>query len=115
MPDIDMYWLNDKSAPFATFLNVIQSYYHSEVRNAYFPSLLRRAQRGAQGDDEMVTFKEELTRLLEGDREGLPPDALTVAAEYEDQDTDEEFLMWLWKQLYPSEPVPGHGDGASQK
>jgi hypothetical protein len=107
VPDIDMYWLNDRPVPFATFLNVIQTYYHSEVRSAYFSSLVRRAQRQNPGDVEMVTFKEELSRLLEGDREDLPPDALSIAAEYEDQDSDEEFLVWLWQHLYPSEPLPG--------
>jgi hypothetical protein len=108
MPAIDMYWLKDKSAPFATFLSVIQSYYHPEIRNDKFDSLLRRAQANRPDDFQMVTFKQEFVRLLEGDRTALHPEALDAATEYDDWNTDDEFLVWLWHQLYPEEPVPRH-------
>lgn len=110
MPGIDMYWLKDKDAPFATFLSVVQAYYHAEIRNDNFEALPRRAQRDRADDVEMATFKQEFIRLLEGDREGLHPEALDVAAAYDDFENDDEFLVWLWQQLYPNEPVPGrHG------
>jgi hypothetical protein len=104
-----MYWLKDKSAPFATFLNIVQAYYHPEVRNDNFDDLSLRAKNDPADDPRMAIFKEEFARLLEGDREGLPPDALGIAAEYEEH-TDEEFLVWLWGTLYADEPVPGHHD-----
>ncbi|WP_329483057.1 hypothetical protein OG555_12785 [Kribbella sp. NBC_01484] len=56
----------------------------------------------------MATFKKEFVQLLQGDREGLHPAAISTAAEYDEWDTDDEFLVWLWQQLYPNEPVPGH-------
>jgi hypothetical protein len=55
----------------------------------------------------MATFKREFIQLLEGNRMGLHPEALDAATEYDDWDTDDEFLLWLWQELYPNEPVPG--------
>ena len=112
MSDVDMYWLDDKGAPFATFLTCLQSYYHPEVRNDNFAVFAEHARRNPPGDPVIVTFKQELTRLLRGDREGLHPAAIGVAAEYDDFDTDDEFLVWLWQELYPGESVPRSGDGA---
>jgi hypothetical protein len=60
----------------------------------------------------MATFRDELVKLLEGNREGLHPQALGLAAEY-DQWNDDEFLAWLWQELYPDEPVPTPEDPAS--
>lgn len=106
MSSVDMYWLKDRSAPFATFLGIIQTYYHPEVRNESFDELVQLTRSGSD-DPQLLTFKAELIRLLKGDREGLHPAALTTATEYEEWDTDDEFLTWLWHELYPDEPVPG--------
>jgi hypothetical protein len=100
------YWLKDKTAPFATLLNILDSYYHPEIRNENFESLIRRAQRQRSDDTRMATFKQELTQVLQGHREGLPPGAIDLATAYDDWDTDEEFLAWLWHELYPNEAVP---------
>jgi hypothetical protein len=110
MPGIDMYWLKDKTAPFATFLSLIQAYYHPEVRNDEFDLLVGRARANRPDDLQLATFKQEFVSLLEGDREGLHPEAIDAATEYDEWDTDDEFLVWLWQQLYPNEPVPGHSD-----
>jgi hypothetical protein len=114
MSSVDMYWLDDKSAPFATFLTCLQSYYHPEVRNDNFAVFAEYARRNPPGDAVMVTFKQELVRLLQGDREGLHPAAIGVASEYDDFDTDDEFLAWLWQELYPEDPVPGPGDDGAE-
>jgi hypothetical protein len=103
------YWLKDRSAPFATFLAVIETYYHPEVRNDNFDELVDMARHGG-GGAKIATFKEELARLVSGDREGLRPNAISAAAEYDEWESDEEFLLWLWRELYPDEPVPGHGE-----
>jgi hypothetical protein len=102
------YWLEDESVPFATFLAVIQTYYHPEARNDNFEELVEVARTG-RGGDKMATFKAELSRLVQGDREGLRPGAIEAATEYDDWKTDDEFLGWLWQELYPDEPVPGTG------
>jgi hypothetical protein len=102
------YWLKDPSAPFATFLAIIQTYYHPEARNKNFEELIEMARAG-RGGEEMATFKSELERLVRGDREGLRNGAISDATEYDDWNTDEEFLDWLWQELYPGEPVPGTG------
>ncbi|MFG1907163.1 hypothetical protein [Kribbella sp. NPDC048928] len=99
------YWLEDKSLPFATFLAVIQTHYHPEVRNDNFEELVEMARAG-RGGDRMVIFKDELSRLVRGDREGLRPGAIDTATAYDDWKTDDEFLAWLWKELYPGEPLP---------
>lgn len=63
----------------------------------------------------MLIFKDELSRLVRGDREGLRPGAIDTATAYDDWKTDDEFLAWLWKELYPGEAVPGSaGDARSQ-
>ena len=111
MSGIESYWLRDSGAPFATFLSVIQSYYHPEIRNDKFEKLLRRARASDPADVQMAAFKEELIRLLHGDRGGLHPEAIETATDYDDWETDDEFLEWLWQQLYPDEAVPSAGHG----
>ncbi|MEV0801970.1 hypothetical protein AB0I34_30020 [Kribbella sp. NPDC050281] len=100
--------MRDKEAPFSTFLSFIHSYYHPEARNDNFDALVQAAQDSESANTDMRVFKQELTRLLEGDREGLPQGAVHLAAEYDDFHNDDDFLVWLWQQLYPTEPVPGH-------
>lgn len=101
-----MYWLEDESVPFATFLRVVQTYYHPEVRHDNFAELVEMARQGG-GGETMTVFKRELAQLVAGDREGLRPNAIGVASGYDDWATDDEFLGWLWGELYPGEGVPG--------
>jgi hypothetical protein len=98
------YWLRDRSVPFATFLAIIQSYYHPESRNDSFDELIEMARSG-RGGERMAIFRSELERLVRGDREGLRDGAISEAAEYDDWTTDEEFLAWLWNELYPGETI----------
>ncbi|MFI5734032.1 hypothetical protein ACIA49_28210 [Kribbella sp. NPDC051587] len=100
-----MYWLEDDAVPFATFLQIIQTYYHPEVRHDNFAELVQLARQDG-GGDKMAAFKQELAQLVSGGREGLRPNAIGIASGYDDWATDEEFLAWLWNELYPSEPVP---------
>lgn len=76
-----------------------------EVRLDNFCELVGLARSG-RGGVEMVTFKEELARLVSGDRQGLRPNAILNAAEYDDWSSDDEFLTWLWSELYPNEALP---------
>jgi hypothetical protein len=99
------YWLEDRSVPFATFLAIVQTYYHPEVRNDNFEELVEMARAGL-GGERMATFKAELSQLVRGDREGLRPGAIAAATEYDDWATDDELLRWLWQELYPNQPVP---------
>lgn len=105
MPLIERYWLDDNSVPFATFLRYLEIYYSPEVHYDNYESLVARAKLGEPGDAGMATFKNELVSLLKGDREGLHPQAIATAAEYDDWKNDDEFLRWLWHELYPSEPA----------
>ncbi|MGW6200225.1 hypothetical protein ACWF0M_29060 [Kribbella sp. NPDC055110] len=111
----DMYWLKDKTVPFATFLNVVQAYYHPEVRHTNYQLLVERAREARPDDVKMATFKKDLTQLLRGDRSGLRAGAIDVAAAYDDWDTDDEFLVWLWHELYPDEPPPTPQAGAREQ
>ncbi|MGW6198793.1 hypothetical protein ACWF0M_21795 [Kribbella sp. NPDC055110] len=106
MPQIAKYWLRDGGGPFATFLVVVDTYYHPEVRNENFDALIHRARANRPDDDQMATFKSELAQLLQGERHGLHPAAISTAAQYDEWNTDDEFLAWLWHELYPSEPIP---------
>ncbi|MGW7681289.1 hypothetical protein ACWGID_11145 [Kribbella sp. NPDC054772] len=113
MPLIERYWLDDKSVPFGTLLRYLEKYYSPEIHHDNFEFLLSRARLGDPADAGMATFKDELSRLLRGDREGLHPKAIITAAEYDEWDSDDEFLAWLWHELYPEEAVPApDGTGA---
>lgn len=105
MTEIAKYWFDDRAAPYSTLLRIVDTYCHPEVRHDNYESLIRRAQNPSADDAEIRTFKDELTRLLEGDLAHLHPQALTTATWY-DEDSDEEFLQKLWQDLYPDEPVP---------
>ncbi|MEV8377560.1 hypothetical protein AB0P21_32785 [Kribbella sp. NPDC056861] len=105
MPEIERYWLKDKTAPFAVFLNFLEKYYHPEIRYDNFEALIRRAKADREDDADLAVFKQEFVRLIKGDREGLHPLALSTAAEY-DERNDDEFLATLWRQLYPGAVPP---------
>lgn len=98
------YWLDDSDAPFATLLRVVGTYCHPEAGPDAYDDLITLA-RTRDDDEEMRRFKDELRRVLAGDRTGLHPDALFAATAYGDG-SDDAFLRRLWRDLYPSEPVP---------
>jgi hypothetical protein len=106
MSEVGRYWRRDKSAPFATLLSMLETYYHPESRNDNYSALIERARESRPDDAKMATFRRELIEVLRGHREGLPPEAIGLAAADDEWDTDEEFLAWLWHELYPGEPVP---------
>ncbi|MFD7154309.1 hypothetical protein ACFV9C_06915 [Kribbella sp. NPDC059898] len=106
MQGVDRYWLDGRDGPFATFLSYVQSYYHPEVRYDNFSTFVEYARKNPVDDPDLLTFKHELVRLLRGEHDGLDPMALSVAAEYDDFDSDDEFLAWLWHELYPDEALP---------
>jgi len=84
---------------------MVETYYHPEIRNDNYPSLISRARKNRSDDTDMQRFKQELTTVLMGNREGLHPQALTEAAWYDEED-DTAFLRRLWLDLYPDEPMP---------
>jgi hypothetical protein len=47
----------------------------------------------------------ELRRVLVGDRDELPKDAIFKACYYDDG-SEEKFLKRLWSELFPNEPLP---------
>lgn len=100
------YWLEDDDAPFATLLRVVGTYCHPEAGPEAYDDLVVLV-RTRDDDSEIRRFKDELARALEGDTEGLHPDALFTAAAYGDG-SDEAFLRHLWRDLYPNEPIPTH-------
>ncbi|WP_427887391.1 hypothetical protein ACQHIV_30990 [Kribbella sp. GL6] len=105
------YWLTHPDTPFATFLSVVQTHLHSEADPDNFSALKRRAEADRPDDSELQTFKAEFARLLQGDRDGLPRDALSLAADGDDWTTEDEFFVWLWQELYPGEALPVEGEG----
>lgn len=114
MPGSRMYWLEDRSVPFATFLATIQNHYHPDSDRDAFDELVELARSG-RGGERMAIFKAELARLVGGDRDGLRPNAISVAASYDEWATDDEFLTWLWNELYPGEPVPRVPENGDEK
>ncbi|GAA3138099.1 hypothetical protein JOF29_000172 [Kribbella aluminosa] len=106
MADTGEYWLKHGDAPFATFLAVVQTHLHSEADPDNLAALKRRVQEDRPEDTELQTFQAELSQLLTGERQGLTTDAISLAADGDGWDIDDEFLGWLWNELYPSEPLP---------
>lgn len=58
--------------PFSTLLSYVEKYSHPEVVDINYPWLVYRAKLHPADDPGMQVFRAELTRLLHGDREGLP-------------------------------------------
>jgi hypothetical protein len=99
------YWREDRDAPFAFFLEVIDTYLHPESH--YDVDDLAEWLREGEPLEEVAKFKDEFRRLLSGGLDKLPREALSTAAEFEDG-SDEAFLRRLWRELYGDEPVqPG--------
>jgi len=107
MAGVKPYWRGDteKVVPFSTLLSFVEKFYHPEIRNDNYDVLISRARKNRADDSDMKRFKQDLTALLTGDREGLHPQALTQAAWYDEED-DTAFLQRLWRDLYPDEPIP---------
>jgi hypothetical protein len=102
---LDYYWRQDKDAPFAFFLTIVDTYLHPE--SGYDVDDLAEWLEDGEPQEEVVRFKDEFRRLLSGDLDQLPKGALGTAAEFDDG-TDEAFLRRLWHELYGDEPVqPG--------
>jgi hypothetical protein len=74
------YWLTAKDAPYARILNLLEAYFHPEIRDDNFQDLVLRARSTDPGEIELATSKRELIQLLQGDRNGLHPKALATAA-----------------------------------
>lgn len=107
MAGVKPYWHGDpeRLVPFSTLLNVVETYFHPEIRYDNYDELIQRAQLDRPTDLEMQRFKQELTAVIEGRRDGLHPQALTEAAWY-DEDDDTAFLLRMWHDLYPNEAPP---------
>ena len=98
-------WRRDRNSPFAFFLEVIDTYLHPESH--YDVSDLAEWLKNGEPTEEVTRFKDEFRRLLSGELDKLPREALSTAAEFEDG-SDEAFLRRLWQELFGDEPVqPG--------
>ncbi|MFL6075385.1 MAG: hypothetical protein ACJ73S_18500 [Mycobacteriales bacterium] len=93
------FWREDKTAPFATLLSVVDTYCHPEASDWGYEELQRIARENTF--EVMPTFKAELREAL-ADPSRLPKGALGLAAEYDDG-SDEAFLRRLWRDLYGDE------------
>jgi hypothetical protein len=100
---LDYYWRQDKNAPFAFFLTIVDTYLHPE--SGYDVDDLAEWLMHADPPEDAVRFKDEFRRLLSGDLDQLPKGALGTATAFDDG-SDEAFLRRLWHELYRDEPVP---------
>lgn len=98
------YWRENRDAPFATMLSTIDHYCHPEAHAEAFDELIELTRR-PEPPDWVRRFKEELRTAVSGNREGIHPQAISVAAEYDDG-SDDAYLRRLWSELYPDEPIP---------
>lgn len=102
---LDQYWRQDKNAPFAFFLSIVDTYLHPE--SGYDVDDLADWLRHTDPPEDALRFKDEFRRLRSGALDQLPKGALGTAAEFDDG-SDEAFLRRLWHELYGDEPVqPG--------
>ena len=97
------YWERHPDGPFATLIGVTATYCSPDADAADYERLRRLAQR--EDDQQMRVFKAELRQAL-ADPSQLPEGELDDAVEYHDE-SDEEFLRRLWRDLYGDEPVTG--------
>lgn len=111
MAGVEPYWRRDAgtAVPFSTLLSFVEKFYHPEIRHDNYRVLISRAQKNRPDDVDMQMFKRDLISLLEGNRRGLHPEALTEAAWYDEED-DTALLLRLWGDLYPDEEPPGRGE-----
>jgi hypothetical protein len=69
---VDYYWRQDKDAPFAFFLTVVDTYLHPE--SGYDVDDLGEWLMHADPPEDAIRFKDEFRRLLSGDLDQLPKD-----------------------------------------
>lgn len=89
--------------PFATLLDIAETYCHPEAWEGAYEQL-RRLARERPDDPEMVRLKNELRAAIV-DPSQVPRDDLFHAAEYDDG-SGEKFLTRLWRDLYPDDEHP---------
>lgn len=99
-------WVAEPDQPFATLLSYARTYLHPEVYNDAFDDLRYLVGLPEERQDpDTRRFKAELRLVILGRTEGLPPGALSEAAEYDDGDQD-AFVRRVWRELFPGEPLP---------
>lgn len=99
-------WVRNGDKPFGTLLSHCRTYIHPEVYYDNFETL-KYACGFPEGEMDEITkqFKDELRRVIVGDRDELAKGALSKAAEYDDG-SEEKFVKRLWTELFPDEPLP---------
>ena len=102
-------WVRDGDKPFGTLLSYCGTYLHPDVYYDGIEDLkLQCSKADADLAPETKQFKSELRRVIVGDRDELPKDALFKACYYEDG-SEEAFVTRLWTELFPDEPLPTKG------
>lgn len=99
-------WVRDADKPFGTLLSYCSTYLHPDVYYGGLEDL--KLQTGKPEDEwapETKQFVAELKRVIVGDRDGLPEDAIFKACYYDDG-SDEAFVKRVWGELFPNEPLP---------
>jgi len=99
----DRYWQQDPDAPFATLLDLVETYCHPEAYDEAYDDF-KVAVHLPERDPIFDRFKEQLAEAIR-DPSQVPVDALLRAAVYPDGSA-EKFLTRLWRDLYPGEPLP---------
>jgi hypothetical protein len=95
------YWERNPDGPFATLIGVAATYCSPDAEAEDYERLKRLA--SLEDDPRMAVFKAELRQAL-ADPSQLPGDELDAAVEYREE-SDEQFLRRLWRDLYGDEPV----------
>jgi hypothetical protein len=95
------YWERNPDGPFATLIGVAATYCSPDADADDYQRLKRLASRG--DDPRMAVFKAELRQAL-ADPGQLPKGELEDAVEYREE-SDEQFLRRLWRDLYGDEPA----------
>ncbi|MBM7791380.1 hypothetical protein [Tenggerimyces flavus] len=102
-------WVRGGDKPFGTLLSYCGTYLHPDD---YYGGLEQLRLQVSVPEEERhpdtKQFLVELRRVIVGDTEGLPKDALFEAAQYDDG-SDDAFVKRVWAQLFPDEPLPTKG------
>lgn len=103
------YWLDDPDAPFATLLDLLETYLEPEGPDYEGLQQLARDPASYNAEDTMRKFKEQLREAL-ADTSQIPGEETLHSVAHFVEGNDERFLRRLWRDLYPGEPVPGGDD-----